>query len=68
MGFLLCNTGAVLMDDLRVVVEIPKLDGLRVLDELPERPRGPAEANVPVARFALQPQRIVTRVEDAGKH
>jgi hypothetical protein len=68
LGFLVRNTGAVLVDDLRVVVEIPKLDGLRVLDELPERPRSPAEAHVSIARFALQPQRIVTRVEDAGTH
>ena len=69
MGFLLCNTGSVLVEDLRVVVEVPKLDGLRVLDELPERPRSPYEAgSFVVSRFALQSEHVATQVDDAGTH
>jgi hypothetical protein len=69
MGFLLCNTGSVLVEDLRVVVEIPKLHGLRVLEELPDRPRSPSElTNLLVSRLALESQHVVTRVEDAGTH
>jgi hypothetical protein len=45
LGFHAKNTGRVLIEDARIVVEIPKHDGLRVLaqDELPERPRSPLD-------------------------
>jgi hypothetical protein len=40
LGFCAKNTGPVVVLDARVVVQVAKCDGLRVVDRLPKRPRG----------------------------
>jgi Schlafen, AlbA_2 len=67
LGFCVKNTGKILVADARVLVEIPKHDGLRVLDELPDRPRGLLDlAAVHSLASHLRPRS--TSVDDCGDH
>lgn len=40
LGLVVHNTGTVLVEDARVVISVPKLDGLAIVDEYPEEPHG----------------------------
>lgn len=66
LGFCARNTGRILLEDARILVDIPKLDQLRVLDELPERPRAPLEAAVirPIASLLHRRTRTTTVHDD----
>lgn len=68
LGFLARNTGPVLLEDLRVVMEIPKVPGLRLLDELPKRPRDPLAVDLPSLNGLFPGDSCSTFVEDAGSH
>ncbi len=48
VGFFIKNTGRLLVQDVRVVLDITKVNGLTVVDELPEKPRSPLDFFVPV--------------------
>jgi hypothetical protein len=56
LGFRLKNTGKVLVEDARVFAEVPKQNDLRVVDELPQRPRGRLEMH-PRFRPFVEPVR-----------
>lgn len=69
LGFCVKNTGKILVADARVLVEIPKHEGLRVLDELPDRPRGPLDLPEVVSLAShLRPRTRTTSVDDCGDH
>ena len=69
LGFCVKNTGKILVADARVLVEIPKNEGLRVLDELPDRPRGPLDLPEVVSLAShLRPSTRTTSVDDCGDH
>jgi len=63
VGFRVENVGGVLVQDVRIVVEIPKLKGLRVVDELPEKPRGPYALSLPRVRAKVTRYTVVTEVD-----
>lgn len=67
MGFCVRNIGKVLVEDARVLVKVPKHDGLRVLDLLQERPRGPMDIP-PAVSFAPRARTRSTSVADRGDH
>lgn len=65
VGFRAENVGRVLVEDARIVLEVPKMDDLQVIDELPEKPRGPLE--IPrFGAFNIRPPKRWTRVTDLG--
>jgi hypothetical protein len=67
LGFFVRNIGSVLVEDLRVLVELPKVDGLRVTDELPDKPRGPLDMPaISRIRDAYSQPRSTTIVHDRG--
>jgi hypothetical protein len=66
LGFCVKNTGKVLVEDARVLVQVPKHEALRVVDELPDRPRGPL-AFASVASQTRSRTRS-TSVDDCGAH
>lgn len=66
LGFCARNVGRVLVEDVRVVISVPKTDGLRVVDELPQEPRGAMDFVMPyVARNFTRPTRS-SDVSDVG--
>lgn len=66
LGFCARNVGRVLVEDVRVVLSVPKSDGIRVVDELPTKPRGAMDLVMPiVARSFTRPTRS-SDVSDVG--
>jgi hypothetical protein len=69
LGFCVKNVGKILVADVRVVVDVAKHHTLRVLDELPEPPRGPLELRAGLSLAPhLRPRTRITTVEDCGDH
>lgn len=67
LGFRAENIGRVLVEDARITLEVPKWDGLQVVDELPEKPRGPME--IPrFGPFRVRSATRWTRVRDLGEN
>jgi hypothetical protein len=62
LGFVVHNSGPVLVDDLRVTLVVPRLEGLRLVDELPDEPVGPLQMK-PIRFKPLHPT-ITTQVEE----
>jgi hypothetical protein len=67
LGFCATNTGRLLLEDARIMVDIPKHEHLRLFDELPERPRGPLEAPVSFAGLLYRRTRTTTVHDDGDR-
>ncbi len=67
LGFCVRNIGQVLVADAHVLVEVPKHDELRVLDELPDPPRDPLDISGAVS-FTSHLRPPSTSVDDCGDH
>jgi hypothetical protein len=64
LGLCVKNIGQVLVEDVRVVVDVEKIDGLYILDELPQRPRG--KLDLGLAYTGVLPRTKTTVVSDRG--
>jgi hypothetical protein len=67
LGFCVKNMGTTLAEDARVLVQIPKHDGLNIVDALPERPRG-LEASFGFIGRVVPASAMMTKVSDRGDH
>jgi len=67
LGFHIRNRSDILVQDLRLEMDIPKSDGLRVRDELPRRPSGPLDLPS-LAGLTLNPSPVRTWVEETRTH
>lgn len=56
IGFYVHHRAGPLVEDMRIRLEIPKVSGLQVLDELPEKPSGPGGMIIP--RFSGNASRV----------
>jgi hypothetical protein len=67
LGFRVQNRSDVLVEDLRLGMEIPRSNTLRVRDELPDRPTGPL-AMPTLAGLTFHPKAVRTWVEETKTH